>query len=300
VIDRYIGAEQPGKAWPHLFFIAFLKSMAEGLGPGQTADFRKKFEMFRDKAWKDYRDKKVGARSLAPILMLMQYGLAVMDAGVEARLERHVLIEITKTIQTEVMADDEGLTDRACLGALQGTAYKPLMPAWKSLIEFCFFAYREPLKVLVSATFSNGAWEAAIRDILPFLWPSKIIPIHEIKHADHLIIDEPEKYGQTPATYTNIVRTPLPLYARLFTEEELRSHVEEQKIIDDTFAHLNATLGMIGLLGDGYFESIKADVFRIAKGQGKLAARQKVLLLKSHSLSIPAYFADELIDALKK
>ena len=300
MIDPYIGAEQPGKAWPHLFFIAFLESMAAGLGPGQTADFRKKFETFRDRAWEDYRAKKVGARSLAPVLMLMQYGLAVIDAGLEARLERHVLIEISKAIQTEVMADDEGLTDRACLSALRGTAYKSLMPAWKSLIEFCFFAYRAPLKVLVSATSSLDAWEAAIRDILPLLWLSKIVPIHEIKHADHLIVAEPEKYGQIPATYSNVIRTPLPLYARLFTEEELRSHVEEQKIIDETFAHLNATLGMVGLLGDCYFESIKADVFKIAKDQGKLAARQKVLLLKSHSLSIPAYFADELNDALKR
>jgi hypothetical protein len=295
MIDPNIGAEQPGKAWPHLFFIAFLESMAEGLAPGQTADFRKKFETFRDRAWQDYRDKKVGARSLAPVLILMQYGLAVMDAGVEARIERHVLIEICTKIKAEVIANDEHLTDRACLSALGATAYKPLMPAWKSLIEFCFFAYREPLKALVSAT-SPGAWESAIRDIHPFLWTSRIVPIYEITHADRPIIDEPEKYGQTPATYTNTIRTPLPLYTRLFTEEELRSHVEEQKIINETFAHLFATLGMVRLLGDGYLDSVKAEVFRIAKDQGKLAARQKVLLLKSHSLSIPA----ELTEALKK
>jgi hypothetical protein len=297
MIDPYVAAERPDKAWSHLFFSAFLASMAEGLSPGRTADFREKFASFLDEAQRDYQNKKVGARSLAPVILLMQYGLFVMDVDIESRLQRHVLIVICNAIQSEILKDDDHLTDRACTNALQDTLYRPLMPAWKRLIEFCFFSYREPLKTLISASLSLAAWEGAIRDIFPFLWLPKIAPIHEVEFADHVMVDNPEMYGKMPATYTNTIRRPLAFYA-LFSAEELQAHADEQKIIDETFAHLNATLGLIALYGDNYLGNIRAEVFKIAEDEGRIVAHQKVLLLQSHSLSIPKFFADSLINEL--
>lgn len=274
--------------------------MGKGLGPGCTSDFGETFQTFLGKAQTGYHDRKIGPRALTPIILLMKFGLLLMDFDVEAKTKRHTLIVICQAVEGELAKNEEYLPDRACLVALNGVLYRPLMPVWKMLIEYCYAAYKEPLRRLVSGSATLEIWESAIRDIWPFLRISKIVPTHDVDYADAPIIPDPENYGKTPATYTNVIRTPRPLYTLLFGPGEIRAHADEQKMIEEIYAHLSATLGMIALLGDRYFDIERAETIAVAKEKGRIAARQSVLRRHTHQLSIPRFFADQLMNELRE
>ena len=173
------------------------------------------------------------------------------------------------------------------------------MGAWKLLIEFCYSAYKEPLELVKSGSTSFAAWEDAVRDIWPLLYLSKIVPTHDVQYVDRVQVPDPDTYGTVPATYTNEIRTPRPLYTRLFGPVELQAHSNEQKMMEEVFAHLSATLGLISLRGEHYFEDLRKEVFALEKERGRVAARQHVLRLNTHNLAIPRFFADQLVEELR-
>jgi hypothetical protein len=299
MINPGVIAEHDDKAWSSLYLAEFVMSMGEGLGPGRTADHREVFQTYLSKAQAGYVERKIGPRSLAPILLLMRFGLLLMDFDIDPKLKRHSLIGICQAMEGELVKDEDHVTDRACLAALLTVLYRPLMPVWRMLIEYCYTAYKEPLQRLVSGSTSLQAWEDAIRDIWPLLYISKIVPTHDVNHAPHPIIPNSEYYGNTPATYTNEVRTPRPLYTRLFGPAEMKVHADEQKMMEEIFAHLTATVGMIGLLGDRYFQMEKSETMAEAREKGRIAAQQRVLRRHSHELGIPKFFADHLMNELR-
>lgn len=299
MIDPYVVGERSDEAWSHLFFIEFLKSMGDGLGPGRTADFREKFVAFMNKAQAGYRERKIGPRSLAPIVLLMQFGLMLTDFDIDSNAKRHVLIVLCQAVMDEVKKRENDITDRACLAALNGVLYRPLMPVWKMLIELCYSAYKVPLEQIICGSTSLEAWEDEIRDIWPLLYVSKLVPTHEVQYADRVTIPDPEFYGEIPATYTNGIRTPLPLYTRIFGPADIKAHLDEQKMMEEIFAHLSSTLGMIALRGDRYFRDRRAEVLATAKEKGRMAAHQHVLRLHTHNLALPKFYADQLLNELR-
>ena len=299
MIDPYVVGERSDEVWSPLYFVEFLNSMAEGLGPGCSADFREKFRDFMNKAQAGYRQREIGPRSLASIILLMQFGLILTDLDIEPHVKRHVLIVICQAVMDEVVKKEKDLTDRACMTALGGVLYRPLMPAWKKLIEFCYSAYKGPLERVISGSISLEDWEDSIRDIWPLLYISKIVPTHDVQHADEVLIPDPQMYGKVPATYTNEIRTPRPLYTRLFGPAEIKAHADEQKMMEEVFAHLSATLGLIAFRGDKYFEDVRTEAIGIEKEKGRMAAQQHVIRLHTHRLAIPKFFADQLLNELR-
>lgn len=191
MIDPEIVKEHSNEAWCYKYFISFLSRMAEGLGPGRSADFHFIFLDFMSKAEDGYRNREVGPLTLAPIILLMKLGSLLTELDLEPKLERHCFIVICQAIQAELENRKLGITDRICQAALTSVLYRPLMPAWKQLIDFCYTAYKEPLERLRTGSSSFAHWERAIRDIWPLLWLSKIVPTHDIEYADHVQIPEP-------------------------------------------------------------------------------------------------------------
>jgi hypothetical protein len=188
------------------------------------------------------------------------------------------------------------LSRRAMDRALADTLFKPLMPAWKTLIQFCFFEYRDYRTRLIQQSSSPTIWQELIRDIFPFLYLINIVPINKVTYSQN--IDLPD-YGLAPATYTNTVREPQPFYARLFSKNEITGHLEERKIIEEIYAHLTATILMSATVGDVYFTEIEREIESLCKTKRFIEAKEKIFILHIHSLSIPKFFADRLQDIVR-
>lgn len=106
-------------------------------------------------------------------------------------------------------------------------------------------------------------------------------------------------YGKVPACYTNQIRTPRPLYMRLFGSAAQKVHSDEQKMIDEVYAHLSATLGVIDYRGVQYFEDLKIEAQALMKQKGILAAKQYILYKNMHELAIPRFIADHWLSELR-
>lgn len=299
MIDPDVVAESDAKAWSHLFFIEFINRMGQGLEAGRTEDFPEILQTFLGNAQTGYHERRIGPRALAPILLLMRFGLFLIDFDIDQKLKRHVLIVICQAVQEEVLKDDAYVTDRACLAALDGVLYRPLMPVWKMLIEYCYTAYKEPLHRVVSGSNTWQSWENAIRDIWPLLYISKIAPTHRVEHGDRLVGANSADYGKTPGTYSNEIRLPQPFYTKLFGPAEIDIHKDEQKMMEEVFAHLNATLIMIRIQGDRYFEIERSTTIATALKDGPMAARQRLLRRHAHELAFPKFFLDRLMSELR-
>jgi hypothetical protein len=298
MIDASIVAERPDSRWPEGFLAAFLIAMAEVLTPNRAGDWDGCVAAQLERARSDYRDRRIGPRDFAPVVLLLRHARFVTESNLEPRVKLHVLITLCRAVEGELLRKEDGLTDRACAAALQGTLYTPLMPVFRQTIDHCFTAYKEPREKLVAESSSPEAWERAIHAVYPYLYLPRVVPIYDVHHADRVYTDLGATFDDTPATYTNEKRTPRPFYARLFSAEEMDVHESEHKMIDETYAHLHATISGIMYFGASYLPLQRAEILAVAEREGRLAALQRVLSLKTHSLAIPTYFADRLLDEL--
>lgn len=230
---------------------------------------------------------------MAYLAIIFEYGTLIMDVEVEEAVTHHFLLTILRAIDQELRRPDVrvDLPARVWGQASSETLFIPLMPAWRSLIEYCYSAYKIPRQALIERTTSIAAWEARLHAIIPALLMTKFLPTHDVEYLDRIAI--PDK-AAGPATYSNILRRPRRFYARLFTEQEIQRHADEQKMIEETYAHVFATVMTSDLLGRRYFAEKRAMVLSTLKSDGRLAARQRIALELHHYLSIPTVFANEL------
>ena len=136
-------------------------------------------------------------------------------------------------------------------GGFEWSSLSAAHAAWKMLIEFCYSAHKGPLeKVYIGIDLIRGLgkWNSGW-----LLYISKIVPTHDVQHADDVIIPDTRctekcrRQIRTRAVHPGLC-TPDYLGRPEIGDED------EQKMMEEVIAHLNATLGLIARRGDHYFE----------------------------------------------
>jgi len=279
-------------------FAAFLESMSAITSkpewrPGST---KRNFEVGLAATFAAYMKSTLSPTTVASMAILFEYGKFLADLDIEAKMHRHVLVQFCKSMVTELGKDEPHLDSRAMARVLHETLFKPAMPAVKSLIHFCFFEYKAYRTRLVQMSNAPVAWQKAIRAILPFLYTSKLVPIYTITYSPNIVVPEGTS---TPAFFSNEIRKPQPFYSRLFTQDEIAVHQNEQKIIDETYAHLSAVIMATAMMGDAHFDHIQKEIEALCRATRCIEARERIIVLHTQQLSIPRFFADHLRDIVR-